>query len=206
MKIALAGIVCTCLYAVGAVLVYAMFSSNLPNIDELETTQPKRVTRVYAADGQHLMDFREENREIIREFDEIPLAMRDALISIEDRRFFTHWGIDLRRIFGAIIRNIRFLDPTKEGASTITQQLARNLYQKVGGQRSNDSLEEVLGSYARKVREQIVAVHVERLYTKREILVMYLNTVFFGHDAWGLKSAARLYFDKEIGDLQVEEC
>jgi penicillin-binding protein 1A len=205
-KIALAAVVCTCLYTIGGVFVYAMFSSNLPNIDELETTQPKRVTHVYAADGQHLMDFREENREIIREYDEIPLAMRDALISIEDRRFFSHWGIDLRRIFGAIYRNIIFLDPTKEGASTITQQLARNLYHKVGGQRSNASLEGVLATYARKVREQIVAVHVERLYTKREILVMYLNTVFFGHDAWGLKSAARLYFDKEIGDLRVEEC
>ncbi|SVC44980.1 uncharacterized protein METZ01_LOCUS297834, partial [marine metagenome] len=103
-KIALAAVVCTCLYTIGGVFVYAMFSSNLPNIDELETTQPKRVTHVYAADGQHLMDFREENREIIREFDEIPLAMRDALISIEDRRFFSHWGIDLRRIFGAIYR------------------------------------------------------------------------------------------------------
>ncbi|MBT3343959.1 MAG: PBP1A family penicillin-binding protein [Gemmatimonadetes bacterium] len=206
IKIALACIVCTCLYTIGGVLVYALFSANLPNIDELETTQPKRVTRVYAADGQHLMDFREENREIIREFDEIPLAMRDALISIEDRRFFTHWGIDLRRILGAVIRNISVLDPTREGASTITQQLARNLYQKVGGQRSSASLEGVLASYARKVREQITAVHVERLYTKREILVMYLNTVFFGHDAWGLKSAARLYFDKEIADLRIEEC
>ena len=206
VRIALAVVVCTCLYAAGGTLVYALFSGNLPDIDDLETTQPKRVTRVTAADGQHLMDFREENREIIREFDEIPLAMRDALVSVEDRRFFTHWGIDLRRIFGAVISNVRFLDPTKEGASTITQQLARNLYQKVGRQRSNVTFEGVLSTYARKVREQITAVHIERLYTKREILVMYLNTVFFGHDAFGLKSASRLYFDKEIGDLRVEEC
>jgi len=132
--------------------------------------------------------------------------MKDALISIEDRRFFSHWGVDLRRIFGAIRENLRRLDPTRQGASTLTQQLARNLYQKVGRQSSSASLELVRSSYARKIREAITAVHIERLYTKREILVMYLNTVFFGHDAFGLRSAARLYFDKEIGDLTIEEC
>lgn len=193
-------------YTVGVGLVYAIFSANLPDIDTLETFQPKRVTRVWSADGQHLFDFKEENRELIRDFDEIPQAMKDALVSIEDRRFFSHWGIDLRRIFGAIFANLRKLDPTAEGASTLTQQLARNLYQKVGTQRSSETLAETLDSYARKVREQITAVYIERLYTKREILVMYLNTVFFGHDALGLKSASRLYFDKEVGDLRVEEC
>ncbi len=193
-------------YTVGVGLVYALFSDNLPDIDTLETFQPKRVTRVYSGDGEHLLDFKEENRELIRDFDEIPQAMKDALISIEDRRFFSHWGIDLRRIFGAIKENLRRLNPTGQGASTLTQQLARNLYKKVGQQRSSASLEGVLATYARKVREQITAVYIERLYTKREILVMYLNTVFFGHDAHGLKSAARLYFDKEVGDLSVEEC
>lgn len=193
-------------YTVAVGLVYAIFSANLPDVDTLETFQPKRVTRVWSADGQHLYDFKEENRELIRDFDEIPQAMKDALVSIEDRRFFSHWGIDLRRIFGAIFANLRKLDPTAEGASTLTQQLARNLYQKVGTQRSSETLEETLDSYARKVREQITAVYIERLYTKREILVMYLNTVFFGHDALGLKSASRLYFDKEVEDLRVEEC
>ena len=193
-------------YAVIVGLIYAVFSDNLPDIDTLETFQPKRVTRVWSADGSHLLDFKEENRELIRDFDEIPQAMKDALISIEDRRFFSHWGIDLRRVFGAIKANLLSLDPTAEGASTLTQQLARNLYQKVGRQSSNESLEGVLATYARKVREQITAVYIERLYTKREIIVMYLNTVFFGHDAYGLKSAARLYFDKEVADLAVEEC
>ena len=193
-------------YAVGVGMVYALFSDNLPDIDELETFQPKRVTRVYSADNQHLFDFREENRELIRSYDEIPQAMKDALVSVEDRRFFDHWGIDLRRILSAIKANVLSLDPTAEGASTLTQQLARNLYQKVGRQHSSASFEAVLASYARKLREQITAVHIERLYTKREILVMYLNTVFFGYDAFGLKSAARLYFDKEVGDLEVVEC
>ena len=205
-KIALGASACLFLYAVGGGLVYALFSDELPDIDTLETFQPKRVTRVWSADGQHLLDFKEENRELIRDFDEIPQAMKDALISIEDRRFFSHWGVDLRRIFGAIRENLRRLDPTRQGASTLTQQLARNLYQKVGRQSSSASLELVRSSYARKIREAITAVHIERLYTKREILVMYLNTVFFGHDAFGLRSAARLYFDKEIGDLTIEEC
>ena len=205
-KIVLGASACLFLYAVGGGLVYALFSDELPDIDTLETFQPKRVTRVWSADGQHLLDFKEENRELIRDFDEIPQAMKDALISIEDRRFFSHWGVDLRRIFGAIRENLRRLDPTRQGASTLTQQLARNLYQKVGRQSSSASLELVRSSYARKIREAITAVHIERLYTKREILVMYLNTVFFGHDAFGLRSAARLYFDKEIGDLTIEEC
>jgi penicillin-binding protein 1A len=205
-KIALGTAACISFYAVGVGFVYALFSDDLPDIDTLETFQPKRVTRVWSADGQHLLDFKEENRELIRDFNEIPQAMKDALISIEDRRFFSHWGVDLRRIFGAIKENLRRLDPTRQGASTLTQQLARNLYQKVGRQSSSASLELVQSSYARKIREAITAVHIERLYTKREILVMYLNTVFFGHDAFGLRSAARLYFDKEIGDLAVEEC
>jgi penicillin-binding protein 1A len=205
-KIVAGVFVCLFFYTVGVGLVYAFFSDNLPDIDTLETFQPKRVTRVYSAEGQHLADFKEENRELIRNFDEIPQAMKDALISVEDRRFFSHWGIDLRRIFGAIRANLLSLDPTAEGASTLTQQLARNLYQKVGRQRSSASFEGLLETYARKLREQITAVHIERLYTKREILVMYLNTVFFGHDAHGLKSAARLYFDKEVEELQIEEC
>lgn len=205
-RIAAYSLACLCFYALVLGVVYALVSDNLPDIDELETFQPKRVTRVYSADGSHLYDFKLENRELIRSFEEIPQAMRDALISVEDRRFFSHWGIDLRRILGAVLENVKRRDPTAQGASTLTQQLARNLYRKVGTQRSSDSLGDVLATYARKIREQITAVHVERLYTKREILVMYLNTVFFGYDAYGLKSAARLYFDKEAADLQVEEC
>ena len=204
--IAASCLACLGLYSAFLVGVYVLFSDNLPDIDELETFQPKRVTKVYSSDGQHLFDFKLENRELIRSFDEIPPAMRDALISVEDRRFFSHWGIDLHRIVGAVLENVKRRDPTAQGASTLTQQLARNLYRKVGTQRSSDSLGDVLATYARKIREQITAVHVERLYTKREILVMYLNTVFFGYDAYGLKAAARLYFDKEAADLKLEEC
>ena len=191
-------------YVLSIAGVYIAYNDNLPNLDELENFQPKRITKVYSADGKHLQNFLEENREILT-YEEIPQSMKSALISIEDRRFFTHWGIDIRRIFGAILGNVKSLSPTAQGASTLTQQLARNLFDKVGRQRSDASLEDVMATYGRKIREQITAVNIERLYTKQEILTMYLNTVFFGYDRYGLKSAARYYFDKEVVDLSIEE-
>jgi len=204
-KVVILALSCLLFYGISLTVIYQLFGNNLPDIDELELFQPKRITKVYSADGQHLKDFLEENREVLRRYEEIPQTMKDALTSIEDRRFFTHWGVDLRRILGAMLANVRALNMTAQGASTLTQQLARNLYTKVGTQRGSASLEEIAASYARKVREQITAVHIERLYTKREILTMYLNTVFFGHDLYGLKLAARRYFDVEVEDLSVEQ-
>jgi len=193
-----------CCYTFFLLGIYLAFNDNLPNIDAW-SFQPKRITRVFSADGQHLKNFLEENREILT-YDEIPEAMQQALVAIEDQRFYSHWGIDMRRIFGAALANLRSMDLTAQGASTITQQLARNLFSEVGQLRSSASLEAVLGSYARKVREQITAVQIERLYTKREILTMYLNTVFFGHNCFGLKAAARFYFDKDVDALTIDEC
>ena len=192
------------LYILFLAAIYVSFSDNLPDIDDW-SFQPKRITRVFSSDGQHLKDFLEENREILT-YEEIPLAMTDALIATEDQRFFFHWGIDLRRIFGAIFANVKSMSLTAQGASTLTQQLARNVFAQVGRERGSGSLEEVRATYARKVREQIMAVNIERLYTKREILTMYLNTVYLGHGRYGLKSAARFYFDKDVEDLKVEEC
>ena len=193
-----------CCYALFLAGIYLAFNDNLPDIDAW-SFQPKRITRVFSADGKHLKNFLEENREILT-YEEIPEAMQEALVAIEDQRFYSHWGIDMRRIFGAALANLRSMDLTAQGASTITQQLARNLFSEVGDQRSSASLEAVLGSYARKVREQITAVQIERLYTKREILTMYLNTVFFGHNCFGLKAAARFYFDKDVEALTIDEC
>lgn len=192
-------------YALAFAGIYQLYNDNLPELDELENFQPKQITKVFSADGKHLQDFLEENREILT-YEEIPQAMKNALLSIEDRRFFSHWGIDIHRIFGAILGNVKSLNPTAQGASTLTQQLARNLFEKVGRQSGSSSLEATMASYGRKIREQITAVNIERLYTKREILTMYLNTVFFGYDRYGLKSAARYYFDRDVKDLKVEEC
>ena len=190
-------------YALCALGINLVFNDNLPDIDAW-SFQPKRITKVYSQDGQHLKDFLEENREVLT-YEEIPKSMQDALISIEDQRFFSHWGIDIRRIFGAVFANVRSMSLTAQGASTITQQLARNLFKEVGNQRSSASLEAVAATYARKIREQITAVYIERLYTKQEILTMYLNKVYFGHGAYGIKAAARYYFDKDVSQLAVEE-
>ncbi len=196
---------CLLVLSLGPAAVYFAFNDNLPDLDELERLQPKRVSKVFSADGQHLKNFLEEDREILS-YEEIPQAMKDALISIEDRRFYDHWGIDLRRIFGSVWANVLSASLTAQGASTLTQQLARNLFVKVGRYRSTATVGDVKATFARKIREQITAVNIERLYTKQEILTMYLNTVSFGHNRFGLKSAAGFYFGKEVNQLSVEEC
>ena len=116
----LVAVACMALYSLSLVAAINLFSDDLPDIDELERFQPKRITKVFSADGRHLRNFLEENRELLKGYEEIPPAMEDALIAIEDRRFYSHWGIDLRRIFGAVYANVISLDPTAEGASTLT--------------------------------------------------------------------------------------
>ena len=191
------------LYAVVGVGGYLILNDNLPDIDAW-SFRPKRVTNVYSADGRHLQDFLEENREIVT-YEEIPASMRAALLAVEDRRFDSHWGIDIYRIPGSLLANLKDRSLIGQGASTLTQQLARNIFAEVGTQRSSASFADVAATYARKIREQITAVLIERLYTKPEIMTMYLNTVYFGHGAYGIKSAARLYFDSEVDQLALEE-
>ena len=191
------------LYAVVGVSAYLIFNDNLPDIDDW-SFRPKRVTNVYSADGRHLQDFLEENREIVT-YEEIPASMQAALLANEDRRFSSHWGIDIYRIPGALLANLKDWRLIGQGASTLTQQLARKTFAEVGTQRSSASFADMAATYVRKFREQITAVFIERLYTKPEIMTMYLNTVYFGHGAYGIKSAARLYFDKEVDQLALEE-
>ena len=191
------------LYAVVGVSAYLIFNDNLPDIDDW-SFRPKRVTNVYSADGRHLQDFLEENREILT-YEEVPESVRAALLAAEDRRFFSHWGIDIYRIPGALLANLKDRRLVGQGASTLTQQLARSIFAEVGTQRSSASFADAAATYARKIREQITAVLIERLYTKSEIMTMYLNTVYFGHGAYGIKSAARLYFDSEVDQLALEE-
>jgi penicillin-binding protein 1A len=205
IRILLYAFLCFLVYTLGLAAVYYLFNDNLPDLDELEGFQPKHTTKVFSVDGQHLKDFFEENRENVT-LEEIPQAMRDALIATEDRRFFSHWGVDVLGIFRAVSTNLRSLSFTAQGASTLTQQLAGNLFEKVGRKRGSANMGAVMATYARKVREQITAVNIERLYTKQEILTMYLNTVNFGHNHYGLKAAAHFYFDKEVQDLKVEDC
>ncbi|MDE2706144.1 MAG: transglycosylase domain-containing protein, partial [Gemmatimonadota bacterium] len=136
------------LYAAVGVSAYLIFNDNLPDIDDW-SFRPKRVTNVYSADGRHLQDFLEENREIVT-YEEIPASMKAALLAAEDRRFFSHWGIDIYRIPGSLLANLKDRTLIGQGASTLTQQLARKSFTVVGSQRSSASFAELVATFSRK--------------------------------------------------------
>ena len=133
-----------------------------------------------------------ENREIVP-LSQIPEHLKNAFITIEDHRFADHPGIDIRRIAGAIMHNVREGDPTAQGASTITQQLVKNLYL------TNEK------SYERKIKEIYLAIKVERVLSKEQILENYLNTIPLGQSAYGVQTAAYTYFSKDVSDLTLAE-
>ena len=164
----------------------------MPSLRSLERIDPAMATQIYSVDGEVLHSFFRYNR-TFTPFDKIPKYVVNALISTEDREFYNHWGINLAGILRAIIIDIIYLDPTKQGASTITMQLARNLYL---------GLEQ---TYVRKIREILTAIQIERTYSKNEILEIYLNYMSFGNNAFGIRSAARRYFDKPVDELNVQE-
>ena len=153
--------------------------SGLPSLDDLENPKPVLASRAFSADGELIGQFFIENR-IETDIDSLPPYVLKALISTEDRNFYDHWGVDVPRFFKAMVKNLFSLS-LREGASTITQQLARNLYASIG-------MEQTLN---RKIKEAITAVQIEKTYTKEEILILYLNQVYFGRGAYGVEAAAR---------------
>lgn len=165
--------------------------SGLPSLEELENPKPELATRVLSTDGQIIDQFFMKNR-AVADIGQLPHYVVDALISTEDKKFYSHWGIDPIRIMSALFVDLIHLR-AKEGASTVTQQLARNLY-------LNQET-----TLTRKIREAITAVQIERTYTKHEILAMYLNDVYFGRGAYGIESAAQLYFDESSSDLTLPQ-
>ncbi len=171
--------------------------SGLPSLEQLENPKPQLASKVYTADGELLGTISIQNR-IETKLDSLPSYLPKALISTEDRKFYTHWGVDLTRFIKAMVKNV--LTFSHEGASTITQQLAKNLYHfKVRD-------ENIFQTVTRKIREWITAVQIEKTFTKKEILQMYLNVSYFGRGAYGIESAARVYFGKKGKDLTLPEC
>jgi len=166
---------------------------DLPSLQQLESYKPKLASKVYSADMQMIHEYFEEKRSFVP-LEEMPQELIQAVIATEDRRFYDHWGMDLKRLIGAIFKNILSVSFTKEGASTLTQQLARQLYL---------TLEK---TYTRKIKELITAIQIERTYTKQEILEMYLNHMNFGHGSYGGQSAALKYWGKDVRDLTIDEC
>ena len=176
------------------VLLFILFlSRDLPSIEQLENYDPDLVTRIYSSDGKVLSELFVQKRVFV-ELNDIPKHTQDAVIASEDRRFYEHWGLSLRSVARAISINILSLS-YRQGFSTLTQQLARNLYKTIGFE----------DSILRKIKEVITAVQIERTYTKDEILEMYLNTVHFGHGTYGVEAATKRFFGKESNKLSIDE-
>ena len=160
-------------------------------VSALATYRPPQVTTIYADDGETILaEFALEKRIPVK-IQDVPDKVTDALLAVEDYRFRDHIGIDPYRIIGAVFKNVT--TGKTEGASTITQQLAKNLFLY------KDQ------TYTRKVNEWAVALQIERFYTKDQILEMYMNYVFLGAGAYGFEAGARTYFGKSLKDLNLEE-
>jgi penicillin-binding protein 1A len=178
---------------IGGTAGFMIFSVwDLPEVKTLEEYKPSITSRVYSDNNKLLAEFFMENRTPVV-LTEVPENLIKALIATEDMRFYSHRGIDLRGVARALFRNVR-AKKVLEGGSTLTQQLAKVLF--LTPERS----------YARKVKEMVLALKIEQRYTKREILALYLNQIYFGSGAYGVEAASQIYFGKKAKDLDIAEC
>ncbi len=167
-------------------------ASSLPSYATLQATQPGQTIVIRARDGRELVEIGPSFGEWLR-YGEIPENMTNAMIAVEDKRFRSHWGVDPVRLTGALIEGITGSRERLGGTSTITQQLARNLFLN-----NNRSLD-------RKAREAVLAMALEWKFSKEQILELYLNKVYFGGGAYGIDSASRKFFSHPANELSVEE-
>lgn len=165
-----------------------------PSIAALEQYVPRQTSKVYAADGRFVTELGLERRTLVR-LQDIPKHVRDAVVITEDKRFYGHGGIDFLRIPGAVLRNLR-AGAFVQGFSTITMQLARNVFpDRISREKSP----------LRKIKEGRVAMAIERRYSKDKILELYLNQVYLGNGAYGVETASQRYFGKSVRDVSVAE-
>ena len=185
--IGVAGVLCA-----GMLLLTAMAVAypNLPDISDLSDYQPKLPLRIYAADGALIGEFGEERRQLTP-IDNIPTAMKQAVLAIEDARFYQHGGVDYKGIARALVANMGRIK--SQGASTITMQVARNVYL------SSEK------TYARKIYEILLTIKLEHLLTKDQILEIYMNQIYLGHRAYGFAAAAETYFGKPLQKISIAE-
>jgi penicillin-binding protein 1A len=177
-------------------LVYWEAFGPLPSKNELSEIRNEQASLVYSADGVLIGKFFAENRTNIKQ-DEVPEHLKNALIATEDKRFFSHKGYDTRSYFRVFFRTLLMGDKTGGGGSTLTQQLVKNLF----GREEHG----FLSMPVNKIREAIIATRMEELYNKDELLLMYLNSVPFGEDVYGIESAAQRYFNKRANQLNIQE-
>ena len=185
-------LLCLTLGFIGAGFIYFYFSKDLPDVRQLKVYQPSTITQIYSDSDDKIAEFYIEKR-IIVELENIPLSLKQATLAVEDSNFYYHFGIDPKAIFRAFLTNIK-AGRVVEGGSTITQQLTKTMFL---------SRERTL---PRKIKEAILAVRLELVFTKDEILEMYLNQIYYGHGTYGVEAAARNYFGKSVKDLTIAEC
>jgi len=172
------------------------FFKDLPKLEDFSPTESALTSKIYAADGTLIATFHgEENRELVS-YEQIPRNLINAVIAIEDERFYQHKGFDVEGIIRSFIINL-MSGEIEQGATTITQGYIKNVYMPE---------EKYEISYERKIKEAALAYQLEQIYSKEEILEMYLNTVYFGEGAYGVQAAAKIYFNKDVEYLNLSEC
>jgi penicillin-binding protein 1A len=166
---------------------------DLPSIEELQRFNPEQVSKILSADGKVIKELFIYKRDVVK-ISQIPQELRHGLLVMEDRKFFEHSGISFQSLARAVIVNILTMSRS-QGASTITQQLARNMYNTIGFDKT----------YTRKLKELITAIKIEQTYTKSEIMELYLNSVYFGHGTYGVQAASTHYYGKDVMTLDLNE-
>src|SRR5437588_10991449 len=175
--------------ALGGLLL--IYSTDLPQVERLENYRPISTTELYDIQGRTIGSFALQRR-VIASYNDFPKVLRDALISTEDKSFYRHWGINVWRIIGAAYRDVESGERA-QGASTLTMQLARNLFL------SPDR------SFHRKIQEALLAIQIERRFTKDQIFTLYTNQIYLGHGVYGFEAASEYYFSKPARQLTLSE-
>ncbi len=178
----------TALTALAVTLIYP----SLPSLEALTNYQPKLPLRVYSADGALISEFGEERRAFVK-IEKVPQNLKDAVLAIEDRRFYQHGGVDTKGVLRAIKNNVT--GKSHEGASTITMQVAKNFFTVPGGRRT----------IVTKVKETLLALKIEKALSKDQILELYLNQIYLGQRSYGFAAASQVYFGKSLSKLTLAE-
>jgi penicillin-binding protein 1A len=182
-------LVTTALAALAASIIYP----SLPSLETLTNYKPKLPLKIYSAEGLLIGEFGEERRAFVK-IENVPQSMKDAVLAIEDRRFYEHHGIDTKGVIRAIRNNLT--GRGHEGASTITMQVAKNFFSPPGTKRN----------LVTKIKEAMLAIKIERTLEKDQILELYLNQIYLGQRSYGFEAASQVYFAKKLKDLSLAEC
>lgn len=196
LKVMVVLFILVCIAGAGAII--ALFNNDDWAMKREDLTSKSVDTIIYDKDGTEIANVSGEEKRRTVTLDEVPRMLQDAYISIEDERFYTHHGVDIKRTLGATATYIIRRGSSSYGGSTITQQLVKNLM--------NDDDDSGIAGIQRKIREMSRAYKLEQWFSKQQILELYLNTIFVGSDVYGVQLGARYYFDKSVQDLDLAEC